>query len=104
MLKKVYQNPSSSPLSGLSDNVNPNPIGLFLSEKYDVYLKWLRCKEGFLKSSKSTSKKCLKIVILTFDKYKHTTHVIITTMFQGLFKYIKGMVEMACSSIFWLHA
>ena len=25
-----------------------------------------------------------------FDKYEHTTHVIITTMFQGLFKYIKG--------------
>ena len=49
--------------------LNPTFQGLLI-KKIDLYLPWLGCKGEFLKkSAKSTSEKCSKINIFTFEKY-----------------------------------
>ena len=70
-----------------------------LKNNLDLYLKWLGYKGGFLKCSKSTSEKCLEIIIFNFDKYLHGSH----PFFKGFSKYTLINKKMLTISDFLKH-
>ncbi len=57
------------PLGSVKHVPRPTFQGLLIKNNIRPLLKWLRCKGGFERSSKSTLEKCSKIIIYTFEKY-----------------------------------
>ena len=57
---------------------NIRPLSLMVIVQRRIFKKLKKYVEKMLKNKN----------IFTFDKYKHVTHVVITSIFQGLYKYI----------------